>query len=217
MALIERRVLTQHVYEAIKRMIEEGVLAPGDRIDRRRLGEQLGVSQTPISEVLNRLAGEKLIYHEIGRGYFVQPYSNRALAELFAVRAAVDGVALRLCAEEASGAELAELCAYFSEFTTPLDESDLQRYQDAVVAFHRAVIRCCRNEPIQSLTSEHGYIIKTLQHGLVRDPNETLMEYRSILDALRTRDADAVQKLMSHHHLKSRSFVRDDHQDAQDE
>lgn len=209
MGLINNRILTDHVYDAIKRMIEEGALAPGVKINRRQLEEILGVSQTPINEALNRLAGEKYLYQESRRGYFVELYSDTTLADLFAVRAAIEGMAARLCAMEASDEEIGDLCGFFSDFTTPTSLNDVRRYEDEDIAFHRAIINYSHNEPIRVLSNNHGYIIKTLQRGLVRRPTETISEHRGILDALAARDAERVQRLMTEHHLKSRIYLEE--------
>lgn len=209
MGRVENRVLAEHVYDAIKRMIEDGVLAPGTKVKKRELAVALGVSQTPINEALNRLTGEKYLFQESRRGYFVGFYSDAVLADLFAVRAAVEGIAVRLCAEEATDEELAEICNAFSSFEMPLSSEELRRYEQSDIEFHRAIIRYSHNEAIENLSHNHGYITKTLQRGLVRPPAETLPEHLAIIEALASRDGEAVQRLMTEHHMESRRHLKE--------
>lgn len=209
MGRVENRVLADHVYDSIKRMIEDGVLAPGTKVRKQELAETLGVSQTPINEALNRLTGEKYLFQESRQGYFVEYYSDAVLADLFAVRAAIEGIAARLCAEEATDEEIAEVCSAFSSFESTDLDGDVQRYEKSDIEFHRAIIRYSHNEAIRNLSHNHGYITKTLQRGLVRPPGETLPEHRAIIDALRVRDGEAVQHLMNEHHLKSRKHLKE--------
>ncbi len=208
MPRIENRILTEHVYDTIKRMIEEGALAPGSKVRKKDLEETLGVSQTPINEALSRLAGEKYLYQESRRGYFVKLYSDVELIDLYAVRAAIEGMAARLCAEEATEAELAEVGRFFRDFTFPLSRRERTRYQEEDSAFHEAIVQCSHNDAIQELSDNHGYIIKSYQRGLLRPPEETYPEHQELLRLITARDGRNAQCLMSEHHLKSRDALR---------
>lgn len=101
MSKIENKILTDLVYEKIKTMIDDGVLLPGSKVNKAELAEMLGVSQTPINDALSRLAGEKFIEQKSRQGYFVRAFSDAELCALFEVRGGLEGVAIRLCAENA--------------------------------------------------------------------------------------------------------------------
>jgi DNA-binding GntR family transcriptional regulator len=208
MPRIENRILTEHVYDVIKQMIEEGALAPGAKVSKKELEDTLGVSQTPINEALSRLAGEQYLYQESRRGYFVKLYTDRELIDLYAVRAAIEGMAARLCAEEATDEELSNIGGFFQEVTFPMSSRAHARYQEEDSAFHAAVVRYSHNDAIQELSRKHGYIIKSYQRGLLRPPEETYPEHQEMLAAITSRDGAGAQSLMADHLLKSREALK---------
>ncbi|RAF22341.1 hypothetical protein DN545_31450, partial [Burkholderia multivorans] len=57
------------VYARIKAMILDGTVPPGERITIDRMARELGVSQTPVREAMQRLEGDKLVRTRQPRGY----------------------------------------------------------------------------------------------------------------------------------------------------
>ncbi|NLG85159.1 MAG: FCD domain-containing protein [Firmicutes bacterium] len=45
------------------------------------------------------------------------------------------------------------------------------------------------------------------QRGLLRDPNETLLEHLSIIEAIKNRDAELAERLARTHVLRSRAVL----------
>lgn len=207
MASIEKRILANHVYDKIKQMIDDGALPPGSRIQKRELEEILGVSQTPINDALSRLVGEKFVVQENRRGYFVRLPSTQELVDLFAVRAAMEGMAARLCAEKAEDEQVEEIATCFSGFEFPLSQAEYDRYVANDKRFHGLIVRCSRNEVILEMSELFGVIIKSNQLGLVRPPSETISEHTALIAALRARDRHEAQRIMTEHHLRSRHVL----------
>ena len=87
-------------YEQIYRLIVQGRLPPGARVAEGRLAETLGVSRTPVREALQRLRQEGLLV-EVGGGaglrgrVAVAPLQRDRMEELYALTAAVEGLAAR--------------------------------------------------------------------------------------------------------------------------
>lgn len=208
LAPLSNRNLTDHVYETLKSMIDEGALVPGEKIRRVELEHELGVSQTPINEALSRLAAEKFLYQESRRGFYVRAYSDHDFIDLFAVRSAIESMAARLCVEDATDEEIRELSGFFQSYTLPIRASEQIRYAIEDKVFHARIIRYSHNAAIKDLNENHGYIIKSNQRGLVRPPDETLHEHQALIDALVRRDADAASAAMATHHLKSREVLK---------
>jgi len=57
--------------QAIKKMIVNGELSPGEQIRQEEMAEQLLVSRVPLREALNVLADQGLLFHRPHQGYFV--------------------------------------------------------------------------------------------------------------------------------------------------
>ena len=70
---------------------------------RRQQGQQAGArasgwgsARRPINDALSRLAGEKLIEQRSRQGFYIRSYTYAELAPLYELRAALEGMAMRL-------------------------------------------------------------------------------------------------------------------------
>lgn len=209
MPRIQRTVVSTAVYDTVKEMLFDGTWGPGDRIDRKALAARLGVSPTPVNDALHRLTGEGLVESRFRDGFFVPDYSDEDLADLFAVRAGIEGVAARLCAEEAPGEELERFCSLFDPFSRGIPTEGTGDYLRADKAFHAGILAASGSARLREVERFFGHVFRSYEHGLVRSPEETLPEHRRIIDALRSRDGREAQAAMSDHLLRSRKALLD--------
>jgi len=203
MSIIDTRSLSDHIYLRIRSLILEGNFKPGQKIEKQELARELGVSQTPINDALNRLSGEKYLEQRSRQGYFVRAYTPQDMKEMFEVRAGLEGMAVRLCIERAPDELLESLCRSFDGYDLPLAGQSLRAYTLADQRFHQTIIACSGNEMIRNMNESFGYLMKSYQRGLVRPPDETLPEHRAIIDAIRTKNGLRAQDLMVLHHTRS--------------
>ncbi|MDK2769711.1 MAG: GntR family transcriptional regulator [Sphingomonas sp.] len=82
-------------YATLKRMLREGRYAPGARLEANRLAEELGVSMTPVRDVLQRLVGEHLVEASAGEGFHVPRLSEAGLRDLYEWHSALVLMAVR--------------------------------------------------------------------------------------------------------------------------
>lgn len=95
-------------YSLILEAIDMGDFKPGDRLVESDLADRFGVSRTPIREALQRLETQSLLSRD-GRSLIVASLDHNALAELYVVRAELEGLAASLAARHASAEEVAVL------------------------------------------------------------------------------------------------------------
>lgn len=208
MKKLKKDALSTLVYERIKQMISDGVLGPGERIGKRELAYTLGVSQTPVSEAINRLAGEGLIEQRERAGCFIKTFSYEDLNELFAVRAALEGISLRLAVEQLSMEKLDELGRFFQGFELPLDERQMNCYLREDKAFHEKIVEFSQNSVIINFERNFEFVLKSYSKELIRPPEQTLEEHRAIIRAVLSRNAAMAQELIMQHDLKSRDVIQ---------
>src|SRR5579862_5669072 len=80
----------------LRRMILDGRLPAGQRINEVRLASALGVSRTPLREALARLAQEGALSAMPNIGYSVRPLAADEVEQLYDIRPLLDPEALRL-------------------------------------------------------------------------------------------------------------------------
>jgi DNA-binding GntR family transcriptional regulator len=209
--MLEKNALSELVYDRLKQMIIDGVLLPGQKINKKELCEMLDVSQTPINEAISRMTGEGLIEQKSRQGFFIKSFSYTDLKELYAVRAGLEGISVRIVAEQASDEEIENIVKAFSEFSLPVEGKAVKKYEKADRFFHEQILKLSGNSVIIDFTHNFAFIIKSYQKGLIRQPNDTLEEHQEICRALRNREGEKAQRLIIEHHMKSREIIKHDH------
>ncbi|MCC5986737.1 MAG: GntR family transcriptional regulator [Pararhodobacter sp.] len=103
--MTETRPTQADAYSLILAAIDEGIYKPGDRLVESELAERFGVSRTPVREALQRLETQSLLTRD-GRSLIVASLDHNQLAELYVVRAELEGLAARLAARHATVEEV---------------------------------------------------------------------------------------------------------------
>lgn len=138
-------------YALIVDAIDAGIYRPGDRLVESELADRFGVSRTPIREALQRLETQSMLTRD-GRSMVVASLDHHQLAELYAVRAELEGLAARLAARHATEEEIRVLRAMVEEDRKlAADPTALAR---ANRRFHHQI----------HLASHNRYLIQQLDH-----------------------------------------------------
>jgi DNA-binding GntR family transcriptional regulator len=204
---IENKALRQYVYEHIRDLLDNGDLPVGEKINKSELCKQFNVSQTPVNDALNKLVGESYLEEIPRKGYFVREFNLEEQALLFEIRAGIEGIAIRLCCERATDAELKELVHSFDGFGNLHDESELKMYLKADKRFHRLLIKYSRNPKLQEILDSRSFISRTYQKGLMKSYSQSLNEHKIITTALTNRDKDTAATAIVNHLLSSRDYI----------
>lgn len=133
----------------LREMILREEIKPGDRLTEADLAERLGVSRTPIRNILPRLAAEGMIRPVGKRGFVAAEFSSDEIFGALDLRGLLEGWAARHLAEK--GAE-PQLLAQLDECLRKGDEllarrsltdDDARHYALINSRFHQLVIDSC--------------------------------------------------------------------------
>ena len=198
--------------EQIRRRIIKGVYAPGQRLVETELIEELGVSRTALREAFRRLEAENLIEAPLYRGVAVRRFTKRDVTDTFDVRIELEGMAARRAAEVC---ELADnrrrVLAIRDQLEEALDQDDnIMAYAAANDEFHDLIIDLAGNR----ILAAH---LKQLQPPTLRflyshlmgagEKHVSMVEHRTIIDALLASNGAAAEKTTRLHILHSRDNV----------
>ena len=175
-------------YGLILEAIDIGHYKPGDRLVESELAERFGVSRTPIREALQRLETQSMLVRD-GRSLIVASLDHNELAELYVVRAELEGLAARLAARHATAEEVKVLGDMVEGDRALVD--DPAALSRANRRFHRQIHLASHNRfLIQQLDLVHRSMALLATTSLAAEGRgeAALAEHQAIVDALAARD-----------------------------
>ncbi|MEL6119855.1 MAG: GntR family transcriptional regulator [Pseudomonadota bacterium] len=192
-------------YTLILEAIDGGDFRPGDRLVESDLADRFGVSRTPIREALQRLETQSLLTRD-GRSLIVASLDHNQLAELYVVRAELEGLAAGLAARHASPEEVRVLQDMVQ------DDHKLMGNPQAMARanrrFHKQIHLSSHNRYlVQQLDLVHRSmaLMATTSLAAVGRDEDALKEHSAIVEAINAGDvATATEALRSH---ISKAFV----------
>lgn len=197
--MAEHRGATPDAYALILAAIDEGTYRPGDRLVESELAERLGVSRTPVREALQRLETQSLLTRD-GRSLIVASLDHNQLAELYVVRAELEGLAARLAARHATPEEvkvLRDMVADDRRLT-----GDPRALSRANKRFHRQIHLASHNRfLIQQLDLVHRSMALLASTSLEAEgrSDAAVAEHHAIVEAIAASDGEAADAALRAH------------------
>ncbi|THF88240.1 GntR family transcriptional regulator [Deinococcus sp. KSM4-11] len=201
MTSFERPTLVRDgVYEHLRRALLDGDIAPGERLGEVELGQQLGVSRTPIREALMRLTQDGLLTTEANKGVRVRTVSAAEARDAYVVREELDGLAAALAASGHTAADAVTLRAALATLNAARG-SDYREQTRLDLAYHRAVTEAAHNTVLGILARDLEQRVALIKHQ-TRTYNahpDTAAQHATLLQTILDRDADAAREAARTH------------------
>ncbi|BBU55617.1 GntR family transcriptional regulator [Mameliella alba] len=186
-------------YTMILEAIDSGIYKPGDRLVESELAERFGVSRTPIREALQRLETQSLLARD-GRSLIVASLDHNQMAELYAVRSELEGLAARLAARHATEEEVRVLRDMIEEDRALLN--DPAAMARANRRFHRMIHLASHNRYLVQqldLVYRSMALMATTSLAAKGRGEIALGEHQAIVEAVSKRDEDAAYRALRDH------------------
>jgi DNA-binding GntR family transcriptional regulator len=194
---IVRDNISDSVAVALRDMIVDGTLPPGERINEVHLSQQLSVSRTPLREALAKLAQEGALRSIPRIGYFVRDLELGEFEQLYDIRPLLDPEALRL-AGLPSPERMARLKARNDEIESARDANTIIALDDA---WHLELIAACPNQVLIDFIKQIIQRTRRYEIALMREKKNVAVataNHRAIMTALRKHDLDAACTALRH-------------------
>jgi DNA-binding GntR family transcriptional regulator len=193
------------IYRVLRHGIVHGDLAPGERLRSDALATELRVSRTPVREALRKLEAEGLAAHA-GSRLIVRTFSEQDLTELFYVREALEGMAARLAAENATPSEIEEIRELLEDMEIVRRRRDVDAFRRLTGEFHQLIGSASHNSRLSQtlkLLLDHVRQVQTSTLYVEGRPAEALKEHRGVLAAIVARDGERAENLAREHRRKT--------------
>jgi len=196
-------------YRHIRQAIITGDLAPGEPLKETALAERIGVSRTPVREALNRLNSEGLVELERFRKGRVASFSIEDGAEIFSLRAILEGHGAARAATRIDAAGLAELLAIEEEMEDAFERLGWNRhltlFDELNNRFHALIAAAADSPRLERILASSlelpASIFNHYSESREERTRRTHRQHREIIDALRARDAGWAETAMRGHLL----------------
>ena len=193
---------TERVYGVLRRRIRELTLPPGAPLRKEEIALELGVSRAPVSEAISRLAEEGLIDVFPQHGSFVALIRAADVRESLFVRTALEVEAMRRLAQVADAAALARLDDNIAAQTRALRAGNLEEFYDLDEALHAAIFGAIEKpRALRLLEAARAPLDRVRRLALPEAgrPEQTLIEHRALVDAIRSGDGEYAAAAMRAH------------------
>lgn len=197
-----------HTLDLLGEAITSGRYPAGSSIPPEpTLGEELGVSRTVVREAIKSLVAKGIVSTGPKVGTRVLPaeqwnwfdpdvvawqskagLSREFLRDLQELRRVVEPAAVRLAAERATPADLAEIESAFAGMKAAIEQGG--DYVQHDLRFHQGLLKACHNRMLVQMGKAIGALLRTsfeISTSKPDGPRESLPLHRAVLDAVIAR------------------------------
>lgn len=151
------------VYEHLREAIIAGNLPAGSRFTDSQIAEEFGVSRTPVREAMQKLEAEDLIERTPMKGNTVKEIVPGDIAHIFAIRKAIETLALRYTAKRITPKELKGLRNELDQAQTLFDTLKgmelVEAFLPYVYRYNRIMFEACRSPRLIDLIWQHRELL----------------------------------------------------------
>ena len=203
----EVRTRRQEAADAIRSAIISGELQPGQRLREVALAGELGVSRPTLREALRTLVQEGLCEQEPHRGFAVASLDAEAIRDLTDTRLVLDRMAIDGIWASPDGVEIGGMALVEQAWSAYVQaDPDAVSQHLAHLALHRALWQASGNSMLRRLwpvAESRSTLVLAQDQAVRRDPERARAVHGALIDAIRSRDPEALEAALAEHTSRS--------------
>ncbi len=211
---------SERAYLKIRELLLEGRFSAGERLSEEELADTCGVSRTPVREALRRLALESFVVIHPNRGAFVVDWGRDDIADLFELRAMLEGFAAYKAALRRSQAQANQLIEFTEEMhrdATLKGRRRIDRFLELNRQFHDLICEAAGNARLKEFIArlvEQAIVVRTAIQYSTNDLRRSDDFHRDIARAIEAQNGPLAEQLMRAHILAASDLYRDSYLDG---
>lgn len=198
-----------HAY--LRECILDGTLEPGTKLSQVALAEQLGVSRTPLREVLRMLQEEGLVEIEPNQRTRVAGLDPQELDELYASRILLETLALSVSIETFGPDDAKRAKSLLTTMRTSGRKGDVRAWFAAHREFHRMMYTAVGEGLQRQLCAYADRSTRYIRIYQLAEPTDWQRdgdaEHQAILDAVVAHDRPTAVAGLAHHLARTAARV----------
>lgn len=194
--------LRGRVFNRIREDILSGSYKEHEELKEVAIGEELGVSRTPVREAFRQLELEGLIQMIPNKGAYVTGITTRDVKDIYMIRSYMEGLCARWATEKISGEQMSEMeeNIFLSEFHA--SKGHLEQMAELDNRFHEILYEACDSKMLEHLLKDfHQYVLRVRRKTLSENSrsSQSNKEHREIMEAIRDKDGERAEQLANQH------------------
>ncbi|TFL16498.1 GntR family transcriptional regulator [Jannaschia formosa] len=194
--------LARRTYLTLRAAIVELRVAPGAALRKEAICKELGVSRSPVSEAMAKLAAEGLVQIVPQAGSFVAPLSLPEIREGAFLREAIELAAIEHLAPRITDDQIQALRRTLAMQAALVEEGDRDGFYALDAQMHGMLLDFTGYRRL-AIVADSAFVHVDRARRLIlpqgRRVADTLEEHRAVLAALEARDPDAARTALRHH------------------
>ncbi|MGV0050576.1 GntR family transcriptional regulator [Mycobacterium colombiense] len=171
----------------------DGRLRSGDKLDRQRIADEVGISRVPVQEMLGQLERDGIVRSEYHRAARLEPFDPDAVHETYELFGLVTGHA----AAAAALAMTAELANELSALVAEMRDANKERFNELTWEFRRLVNTAASGPRMRAMLSTFRTFMPTAYTLLLDRPGNRaaiLRHYRGECRSLTKGDSAGARR-----------------------
>lgn len=195
------------VFRRLREDILSGAYQEGDELREITIGEELGVSRTPVREALRQLELEGLVNIIPNKGAYVTGISRKDVADIYQIRSMLEGMCAKWATENITSKQIEELeeVLLLSEFHLhKKDGGQAEQVTELDGKFHKVLYEASNSRILEHVLSDfHKYVqmARAMSVGEKNRAKKSIQEHREILEAIKKHDGELAERLANRHIL----------------
>ena len=194
--------LAEEVTEILRNRIITGEYEMGEKLIENKIAKELKVSRTPVRDAFKQLTKEGLISYIPNKGCFAKGFSQKDMADIYAVRKAVEELAMSWAVENATEEGISALAEQLDLMNFYTQHGFYDKLLQANEDCHNMIYQMTGSRFIvQVLRAYQDYVHLARKTTLSKEENlpEIYAEHVKIFEAIRDRDAERAKAEASKH------------------
>ena len=196
-SITKKNTRTEILVSEIEKLIVNGSMVPGQRLDEMVLAKKYGVSRTPVREAIRALTAIGLVQNTGKQGSQVAKLSISMLIEMFELMAVLEGMCAQLAARRATKNQLFEMQKTHELLEKTFEKGTHKEFYKVNLQFHDLLYNASHTQYLAEETLRLRRRLSPYRMRVTFQPgrmNSTLEEHNKILIAIKKGESELAKK-----------------------
>lgn len=203
--------LGSRVFHTIRENILAGKYRPNEELKEKTIGEELGVSRTPVREALRQLELEGLVSIIPNKGAYVIGITRKDMQDIYEIRGHLEGLCAKWAATNITKEQLDELeeIVFLAEFHAK--KGNTEQLVELDDKFHETLYKASNSKELSRVLSDFHHYLQRVRKVTLKDDvraKQSNQEHMMIVEALKAHNAELAEKLASEHIFSTASNMK---------